>query len=175
MKNINRFFFIILVVLFVSGIASLLFAIRYAHKEKSSPPLSEPQEVSSMKSNAPPVDEISPKQVPKELNPVQIPESQKKVVSTLESPKADEKVDSSEEPSGVSSSPLKDVLDLEKKRAAIIKQLILEKSKTPDTVPSSPDKGKTWAEVGDQLMELEQQRENSINSLSTKVNQQDGK
>ncbi len=175
MKNINRFFFIILVVLFVSGIASLLFAIRYAHKEKSSPPLSEPQEVSPMESNAPPVDEISLKLIPKELNSVKIPEPQEKFISILEPPNVNDAVDSFEESSNVSSLPLNDVLELENKRAVIIKQLILEKSKTPDTVPSSPDKGKTWAEVGDQLMELEQQRENSINSLSTKVNQQDGK
>jgi hypothetical protein len=189
MKNINRFLLIILVVLFALGMASLFLSLKHLYKDKPPPSVSE-QAVGTMelskqpKKVAPIKDEVDipssentvpPKQVLKEVSSVKIPESQKKVVSTLESPKADDKVDSSEEPSDVSSLPLNDVLELEKKRAAIIKQLLLEKSNPPKTVPSIQVQRKTWADVGDQLMELEQQRENSINSLSTKVNQQDGK
>jgi hypothetical protein len=178
MKNINRFLLIILVVLFALGMASLFFSIKHLYEDKPSP------EVASMKNEPLQVEEtdipffektVLPKLVPKEVSSAIPFEPQEKVVSTLEPPKADEKVDSSEEASDVSTFQLNDVLELEKKRAAIIKKLILEKSKTPETVPSIPDQKKTWAEVGDQLMELEQQRENSINSLSTKVNQQDGK
>ncbi len=180
MKNINRFFLIILVVLFALGMASLFFSIKHLYKDKPSPSDSE-QPVGTMK----------PSEQPKEVAPIKdevdIPSSEntvspkvfsKEVISSvkiLEPPK--DEVESSEKPSAdVSSSPLNDVLELEKKRAAIIKQLILEKSKTPETVPYIPEQGKTWAEVGDQLIELEQQRENSINSLNTPAaNQQDGK
>jgi len=156
MKNINRFFLIILVVLFALGMASLFFSIKHLYKDKPSP------EVAPMKYEPPQVDEedmpshssektVSPKLV---LEEAAAPEPQEKVVSIEPPTKADEKVNSSEEPSDVSS---------------------LENSKPSETMPSIPDKRKSWSEVGDQLIELEQQRENSINSLSTKVNQPDGK
>jgi hypothetical protein len=180
MKKINPVFFIILVVLFLLGVVSLFFSIRHLYtKEKPSSSvseqpvdtkkLSEPQ-VSPMESNAPPVDERSRKLIPKEVNSVKIQKQQEKVASTLESSKADEKVDSSEEPSDISTFQLNDLLELEKKRAAIIKQLIPEKSKTPKTVPSLPEQGKTWSDVSKQLklndvLELEKKRAAIIKQL----------
>jgi len=180
MKNINRFFLIILVVLFALGMASLFFSIMHLYGNKPPPEVAPKDEPPVEKVDIHSSEEtVSPK-VPEEVisaAPSELPNAEEKVDSS--------KVNSSEKASDVSKFQLNDVLELEKKRAAIIKKLklLLEKSKTLETVPSIPDQRKTWAEVGDQLMELEQQlmeleqqRENSINSLNTPTaNQQDGK